>query len=384
MAGTVQGDYDAAFAPVKDLLQKFIDAGEELGASITVNIDGRNVVDIWGGYRDTARTSPWTRDTVTTVWSTTKTVTNLAALMLVDRGQLDLFEKVATYWPEFAANGKQDIEVRQLLAHTSGVSGWEPNINLEELYDLKLSTERLAAQKPWWKPGTASGYHMQNQGHLVGELVRRVSGKSLKQFIAEEIAGPLGADFQLGAAECDWERVAEIVPPPPLDFDFSKLPSDSPAFKTFTGQPAKPETANTPMWRKAAIGALNGHSNSRGVNGVLSAITLGGEVNGVRLLSQKTIDLIFQEQASGPDLVFGIPLRWGIGYALPLKPMPFFLPENTERICFWVGWGGSIAIMDLERRMTITYVMNKMAAGAIGSNRGDAYAKAIYAAVASM
>ncbi|OJD14486.1 hypothetical protein AJ78_05170 [Emergomyces pasteurianus Ep9510] len=385
MANAVQGDYEEAFAPVKDLFQKFIDTDEELGGSITVNIDGRNVMDIWGGHRDEARTSPWTRDTITNVWSTTKIITNLAALMLVDRGQLDVFEKVATYWPEFAANGKQDIEVRHFLAHTSGVSGWEQPVELADMFELKAATDKLATQKPWWEPGTASGYHAQNQGHLVGELVRRVSGKSLKQFVAEEIAGPLGADFQIGAGESDWDRIATIIPPPPMNVDMSALPADSPGVKTYTGPVANPAAPNTPAWRKAELGALNGHGNARSVARILSAVALGGgEVNGVRLLSQKTIDLIFQEQSNGVDLVLGIPIRWGIGFALPLQAMAPFLPEDTERICFWGGWGGSLAIADLERRMTITYMMNKMGPGIIGSSRSDAYVRAIYAALASL
>ncbi|PGH32905.1 hypothetical protein GX50_04318 [[Emmonsia] crescens] len=384
MAGTIQGGCDDAFAPVKDLFQKFLDTDEELGASITVNINGRNVLDIWGGHRDEARTLPWTSDTITNVWSTTKTVTNLAALILVDRGQLDLFEKVATYWPEFAAEGKQDIEVRHLLAHTSGVSGWEKPVELADIFNLKASTENLATQKPWWEPGTASGYHAQNQGHLVGELVRRVTGKSLTQFVAEDIAGPLGADFQIGAVERDWGRIADIVPPPPSNADLSALPADSLAIKTYTGPVANPPIANTPAWRKAELGAVNGHANSRSVAQILSAVSLGGEVNGVRLLSQKTIDLIFQEQSNSTDLVLGIPVRWGIGYALPLQATAPFLPENAERICFWGGWGGSLAIMDLDRRMTITYMMNKMGAGIIGSPRSNAYVQAIYAIVASL
>ena len=211
MADSVQGDCDSAFGPVKDLFQKFLNTDEELGASIIVNINGRTALDLWGGHRDQAHTSPWTRDTITNVWSTTKCVTNLAALMLTDRGQLNLFAPVATYWPEFAANGKQDIQVWHLLSHNSGVSGWEVPFRFRDMFDLKTSTEKLATQKPWWELGTASGYHAQNQGHLVGELVRRVSGKSLTQFIAEEIAGPLGADFQIGALESDWTFIADVV-----------------------------------------------------------------------------------------------------------------------------------------------------------------------------
>src|SRR5580692_10342144 len=191
------------FTAVRDALERNLDSAEELGASLVVDIDGDIVVDMWGGFRDQARTIPWSEHTITNVWSTTKTVTSLAALMLVDRGELDVDAPVARYWPEFGAQGKQDVLVRHLLSHASGVSGLEQPAVVEDLYDWDKSTSRMAAQAPWWEPGTASGYHALNFGHLIGEVVRRVSGKSLKQFVAEEIAGPLGADFQIGAAEGD-------------------------------------------------------------------------------------------------------------------------------------------------------------------------------------
>lgn len=166
--GVVSGYIHPSFAPVRDALAANLDAGVEVGASIVVNIDGENVVDIWGGYTDARRTRPWTEDSVVTVWSSTKTVTSLAALMLVDRGVLDVFRPVCHYWPEFAANGKERVEVRHLLSHTSGVSAWEQPFVPEDSFDLAASTSRLAAQAPWWEPGTASGYHASNFGHLIG------------------------------------------------------------------------------------------------------------------------------------------------------------------------------------------------------------------------
>lgn len=190
----VQGFCDARFAAVEETFQARLDADEELGASIAIVVDGEQVVDIWGGWADTDRTAPWAEDTITNVWSSTKTVTNLAALLLVDRGELDVHAKVARYWPEFGANGKQDVEVRHLLSHTSGVSAWEQPVTLEDIYDWDKSTARLAAQAPWWEPGTVSGYHALNQGHLVGEVMRRITGVPLGKFVAQEIAGPLGAD----------------------------------------------------------------------------------------------------------------------------------------------------------------------------------------------
>lgn len=372
----LQGTCDPRFDAVREAVQANVDSGEELGASLTLDIDGEIVVDLWGGYRDEARTTPWDEHTITNVWSSTKTVSALAALVLVDRGKLDVYAPVASYWPEFGANGKGDVEVRHLLSHTSGVSGLDQPATVEDLYDAEGAAARFASQAPWWKPGSASGYHAANYGHLIGELVRRVDGRGLKQFVAEELAGPLGADFQIGADESDAGRIAPVVPPPAGAFE---LAPDSPALKTFTGPGMAAEFANTPAWRRADMGGVNGHGNARSVARLLSPVARGGEVDGVRLLSPGTIDLIFDEQARGVDLVLGVPLRWGIGFGLPqLDTLPW-IPD--ERICFWGGWGGSMIVMDLGRRMTFSYMMNRMAPGIIGSERSAAYGRAVYAAL---
>jgi CubicO group peptidase (beta-lactamase class C family) len=376
----LHGRCDERFEAVRRLLARNLDSGEELGASIVVDIDGDIVIDMWGGFCDEARTIPWSEDTITNVWSSTKTVTSLAALMLVDRGELDVDAPVARYWPEFAAAGKQDIRVRHLMSHSSGVSGLDQPAVVEDLYDWQKSTSRMAAQAPWWEPGTASGYHALNYGHLVGEVVRRISGKTLKQFVAEEIAGPLGADFQIGAADSDWGRIANVVPPPPLPFDLEALGPDSPAVKTLTGPPVDAGVANTAGWRRADMGAVNGHGNARSVARIMSAVARGGEVGGIHLLSPETIDLIFHEQLNGVDLVLGVPLRWGIGFGLPRPDVLPWIPD--EKICFWGGWGGSMIVMDTGRRMTISYMMNKMGPGIIGSDRSAAYGQAIYDAIA--
>jgi CubicO group peptidase (beta-lactamase class C family) len=375
----VHGTCDGRFEAVRGALARNLETGEELGASLAVDIDGELVVDLWGGSCDQAGIIPWAEHTITNVWSSTKTVTSLAALMLVDRGELDVAAPVAAYWPEFAANGKQGVLVRHVLSHSSGVSGLDQPAVVEDLYDWQKATARMAAQAPWWEPGTASGYHALNYGHLVGELVRRVSGKPLKQFVAEEIAGPLGADFQIGAAERDWPRISDVVPPPPLPFDFEALGQDSPVVRTLTGPAVPAEAANTPGWRLADIGAANGHGNARSVARIMSAVSRGGQVDGIRLLGKETIDLIFREQLHGTDLVLGVPLRWGIGYGLPMPDLLPWIPD--ERICFWGGWGGSMIIMDAGRRMTISYMMNKMAPGIIGSERSATYGQAIYDAV---
>jgi len=353
------GTCSARFDPLRELFVSKLESGEELGASLAVNIDGEMVVDLWGGWADEARTAPWTENTITNVFSTTKTMTALAALVLVDRGELDLDAPVARYWPEFATNGKAEIKVRHLLSHTSGVSGWEQPITLEDLYDWDKSTALLAAQAPWWEAGTASGYHMMNYGHLIGEVIRHITSRRLGEFFAEHIAGPLGADFHIGLPPSEFHRVANVVPPPAAPanapkFDPTQLDPSSVAFKTWTNPTMQPlhECSPTEGWRRADIGAANGHSNARSVALLQSALACGGEVRSVRLLSPQTIDRVCEAQINGIDLVLGVPLTIGLGYGLALE---------GSRVCWGGGAGGSSVIIDVDRRITFAYVMNKMA-----------------------
>ena len=376
---TIHGTSDPRFARLGELLDSSIEAGADLGASVAVVIDGEPVVDIWGGWSDVERTIPWQADTITNVWSTTKTMTALAALVLVDRGLLDLHAPVARYWPEFAANGKERVEVRHLMSHTSGVAGWDQPVGLADVYDPERSVAMLAAQAPWWEPGSASGYHGINQGHLVGEVIRRITGQSLGRFFADEIAGPLGADFHIGLDPVHDGRVSIVVPPPPMDIDMSSIDQTSPAFRFFTGPPVDPTNSWTPEWRRAEIGAANGQGNARSVARIQSVVSNGGAIDGIRLLSPSTIDVIFDEQSNGVDLCLGVPLRWGVGYALPDREVFPYLPD--ARVCFWGGWGGSMVINDLDRRMTVAYMMNKMEAGIIGGVRSEALIRAVYEAV---
>jgi len=365
----VHGHCDPRFADVAAALAEEVDSGAELGASIAVDIDGDLVVDIWAGHADAARTVEWSQNTIVNFWSCTKTLTALAALMVVDRGLLDPFAPVAQYWPEFAANGKHRVQVRHLLAHTSGVSGWDPPFTLEDIYDWEKSTAHLARQAPWWPPGSASGYHAVTYGHLVGELLRRVTGITLKDFVHREIAEPVHADVQIGARAGDEHRIAELVPPPPARTLRDARTGDHLRRRTFAAFPpdaASVAVAHSAAWRGADIGASNGHGNARSLVRALSPITRGGSVNGVRLLSQDTIDLIFQEQSNGIDLVLGAPVRFGIGFAL-----------TEGRGCFWGGWGGSLIAMHPRRRTTFAYVMNKMGDGTLGSRRTARYAQLV-------
>ncbi|KGO41824.1 Beta-lactamase-like protein [Penicillium expansum] len=377
MAAT-HGVCDPAFKRVRDLFEQRLASGEEVGASICVNIDGKNVLDIWGGHADAAKTRSWEEDTLGVVFSTAKVVVAVAAMILVDRGLLDVEEKVSKYWPEFAANGKEDTKVWHILSHTSGVPHWDTRIPLETIYDTKTSTDMLAAQAPWYKAGEGSAYQVVCHGHLVGELVRRISGKSLKQFIADEITDPLGADFDLGVAEKDWPRTADIItcapaPLPPID-------PQSVAGKALSNLIMNPEDSQTPGFRGAEVGASNGFSNARALTRIGSIVSLKGTVDGKQYLGSKTIDQMVQERMSGVDQILFFHVRFGLGVALSVPQVVTFIPEGN--ICFWGGWGGSIVVMDLDRRMTISYTMNKMGLGISGNDNAKAYIEAIYEVMA--
>lgn len=369
----VHGSCDDRFEGVRAALAEHLDT-DELGASVAVDLDGETVVDLWGGSRDEARTTPWTEDTIVNVWSTTKCVLSLAALMLVEQGELDLDAPVGDYWPEFSAKGKKDVLVRHVMAHTSGVPAWEPPFSVRDMYDWESATDRLALQRPWWEPGTASGYHAAAQGFLVGELVRRITGMTFQRFVDEEITRPIRADFQIGARLDDWSRIASLVAPPRPGV----VPDPDPtsiAVRTFTAPTMSVKATASPEWRAADLGALNGHSNARGVLRVMRTLSLGGG----DLLSPTTVDRVFDVQADGVDLVLEAPFRFGIGYALtPTCSVPY-LPAG--RVAFWGGWGGSMVVMDLDRRLTISYVMNRMSSGLLGSERSEAYIRAVYAAL---
>lgn len=340
----IQGSYDGLFTEVPGALAALLDAGD-VGGSVAVFVDGEPVVDVWGGFADTDRTIPWQRDTITGVWSVTKTMTALCALVLADRGELDLSAPVARYWPEFAAQGKDGVLVRHLLSHTAGLPDWDGTV--EEIYDWPSATARLAAQAPQWEPGTAAGYHSLTQGFLVGEVVRRITGRSVGDFFADEVAGPLGADFRIGLSAEHDHRVALSVPPPSRDEDY---------FASAPGAAATPASAtrmrvrdgNSVAWRRAQIPAASGFGNARSVALVQSAMACGGTVRGVRLLSQAGCDRAWEEQFSGEDRILGMPMRWGLGYGL------------FGSTYGWGGWGGSMVMIEPDARMVVSYVTNQM------------------------
>lgn len=354
----VQGDCRDDFTGVREALEKNLDSGADIGASAAVFLDGEPVVDLWGGFLDEARTRPWQRDTIINNFSTTKTMTALCALILADRGELDLHAPVARYWPEFAAAGKERVEVCHLLGHTSGLPGWAEKVTLEDIYDHEKSAALLARQAPWWEPGTAAGYHPITFGPLLGEVVRRITGKTLGTFFAEEVAGPLDADYHIGTGPEHDGRVAVMIQSSPFIEPSGKDTFlDRAMFNPFVS----PQTSGTIGWRRTELGGSNGHGNARSVAAVQSVLACGGEARGVRLLSAAGCERVFELQADGSDLVIGYPIQWGMGYAVGsgLFGSMFGSRLDGRRVACWGGSGGSWVQNDLDARMTVAYVMNK-------------------------
>ncbi|MEM7077382.1 MAG: serine hydrolase domain-containing protein [Pseudomonadota bacterium] len=378
MSTEIHGYCDEKFAAVREAFERnFAEQGDQ-GASVALSVEGEIVIDLWGGYKDAAGTQAWEEDTIVNVYSTTKTMAALCALVLADRGAIDFYTPVAQYWPEFAQNGKQKVEVRHFMSHSAGLSGMDEAMAGEAFYDWNKVVDALARQAPWWEPGTASGYHALTQGHLIGEVVRRVTGKSLGTFFAEEIAGPLGADFHIGTGEAHWDRIGELLPPeeaPGLD---SGAPADSISARTFRNPAIDASASRTAGWRKAEIPAANGHGNARAVVRAQTPMANGGSAFGVDLLSPAGAAVIFDEQTSGDDLVLGVPLRFGMGYGLTSDTLPM---GPNEHIGYWGGWGGSTIVVDQDAHVCISYVMNKMFGGLLGDTRGFSLLQATYASL---
>jgi CubicO group peptidase (beta-lactamase class C family) len=313
----VNGFVEDRFAAVREAFEANFTSGADVGASFCATIEGETVVDLWGGFADQAKTRPWEKDTIVNVYSTTKTMTALTALLIADRGELDFDAPVAKYWPEFAANGKERIKVSHLMSHTSGLPGWREPITAEDLYDWDKLTSMLAAQAPLWEPGTASGYHPLTFGYLIGEVVRRITGKSLGTVFREEIAELLGADFHIGLAASEDARVADLIPfvLPPRAAGMVLSEVQEVALRNM---PLDVANTRTRAWRGAEIPAVNGHGNARSIAGVHVILANGGVAKGKRFLSEAGCRKALEQQIEGPDLVImGMPARFGPGLRSP-------------------------------------------------------------------
>jgi len=394
----IRGRCDERFSEVREAFRRNFDEEGDVGASTAVFADGELVVDLWGGHVDAERTRPWAEDSIINVFSSTKTMSFITTLLVADRGELDLDAPVARYWPEFAAAGKEQIPVRALMGHTAGLSGWDEPLQPTDLYDWEKCTSLLAAQAPWWEPGTKSGYHGLTQGYLLGEVVRRVTGRTIGTIFATEIAGPLGADFHIGLPPEHDARVIPVIPPPP-----PARPVDAPGegtdgnegssttlagagaarsgipYRTFANPLLSARQTREEAWRRAEVPAANGHGNARSVATVQAVVANGGELNGRRVLSEAICQRIFEVQAAGRDLVLGVGVTFGMGYGLNSPKAPI---GPNPRICYWGGWGGSLVVADLDARLCVAYVMNRMGEGTVGDQRAHTILQAAHRALA--
>ncbi|MFD7897093.1 serine hydrolase domain-containing protein [Streptomyces sp. NPDC059743] len=370
---TIDGEAAAGFEPVREAFAVNFARHGDIGAAVCVYRDGRPVVDLWGGTADPDTGRPWTRETLQLVYSATKGATATAAHLLAQRGALDLDAPVATYWPEFAANGKADIPVRWLLSHQAGLVALDQPVPLAEALAWQPMVAALAAQPPQWTPGTAHGYHGRTFGWLVGEVIRRVSGRTPGRFFADEIAAPLGLDFFIGLPTSERDRLSRMVYQQP-DADFTTAPAESipEELRELVAAMLDPNSLsnrafavtdpaeidfNSPEVQAAELPASNGIGTARGLARMYAALI--GEVDGVRLLTPETLASATKEQAGGTDQVMLIPSRFSSGYMLPTGTNPMTGPTSFGH----AGRGGSLAFADPEHGIAFGYVMNHIIEG---------------------
>ena len=376
VSAAIHGAADPAFAPVAEAFSENFRTRGDIGASLAVVVDGQMVVDLWGGSLDAAGTRPWTRQSVVNVWSTTKGVTALCFAMLVDRGLADYQAPVARWWPEFAAGGKGEVTVAQLLSHQAGLCSFSEPAVIEDYYDQPRASARFAAQTPFWPPGSRSGYHAISIGTLANELFRRIEGRSLGRFIAEELSGPFGLDLTLGLPVSEEGRRAEMIAPPELgtaNMATDLNPSQAAAYLNPVVEPLLPNTA---AWRACEIPSANGFSNARSLARLFGAVAADGMLDGRRIVSRETLAAATTEQIRGVDEVLGVPARWGIGFLLNTDGL--YGPQ--EAAFGHSGWGGSFVMIDPVRRMVVAYAMNRMGTDLVGDPRDVALIAAAYQA----
>jgi CubicO group peptidase (beta-lactamase class C family) len=393
----VEGTVAAGYEGVREAFERnFVEEGER-GASCAVYVDGELKVDLWGGVADAATGRPWTEDTLALVYSATKGATAILCNLLAERGELELDVPVADYWPEFAANGKAGIPVRMLLTHEAGLPVVEARLTREEVLEWTLVVEALAAQAPLWEPGTAHGYHALTCGWLLGEVVRRATGRPLGQLFAELVATPLGLDLFIGLPATEESRVAALLDAPPPDMRaVDQLPDPSlresvlemiaamedsasllaRALSTNGALPAPDARSwNDPRVRAAELPAANGVTNARSLARMYAACI--GEVDGVRLLHPRTLDDATVERVAGPDRVLVVPTRFGTGFTLP---SPLFRPLS-EASFGHAGAGGALGFADRDAGVGFGYVQNQGGSAPAGDPRTARLVEAIRTAL---
>ena len=352
----IHGECDPQFSKVKETFEKLHQEDREIGSCFAVYKDGKPLVDLWGGFQDEDRTKPWQKDNLVTVYSTTKGVAAFCIALAMEKGLLKYEEKVSTYWPEFANNGKEDITVGMLMSHQAGICSPETR-NVDDYYNQNLMAEKLAGMTPIWEPGTASGYHSMTFGWLTSELILRVTGKSLGTYFREEVGDQHEIDFFIGLPESEDHRVAELVP-----FDIVRNEnSEQQKIELTEAQKSQRNSAgtldihNTKAWRQAEIPSANGQGNAGGLAKFYSLIV--PEDNSIKLLKDDTVNQMTTMQIEGRDLVLAVQVRWGVGFILN-KHKVIYGP--VESAFGHSGYGGSCAFGDPENKIGVSYVMNRM------------------------
>jgi len=353
----VHGSCSARFERVRDAFIQNFEVDGEVGASFAVCEGDRMVVDLWAGWADEASARPWERDTLVNVFSIGKAVTSICLHHLVERGLVDLDAPVSTYWPEFARAGKDQVPVHAVLSHRAGLPAVRAPLPDEAVYSWPAMTEALAEQRPWWEPGTAHGYHVNTFGFLVGEVIRRVSGMSMGDYIRRHVSGPLGVEFHIGLPEACDEKVAAFLrygSEVPAVLDAS--PTDDRILMIFNSyyNPAGLSgigIVNTRRWRAAEVPSTNGHSNARSVARIFAGLANG------ELLDEQTLVRATSEHSSGPDLILGRPSRFGLGFQLSQAERPM---GTSPRAFGHFGAGGSMGFADPDRGLGLGYTMNVM------------------------
>jgi CubicO group peptidase (beta-lactamase class C family) len=341
-------------------VSNFVERGE-VGAAVALSVAGRVVVDLWGGWADRARRRPWRHETLVNFFSVGKGLSALCAHRVVERGLVDLDTAIARYWPEFGAAGKEDITLRQVLAHQAGLPAVRDPLPDGAMLDWGVMIRALERQAPWWQPGTAHGYHVNTFGYLVGEVVRRVTGMTLGSLLQAEVAGPLGADVHIGLPASEHGRVAEFLWPAlgPRP-DSAALTDDQLMRWNAHWNPPGISGAgwvNTAAWRAAEIPSTNGHGTARGIARVYAALAGWGVVDGVRILAAPVLRSAVAEHSCGADRVLERPSRFGLGFQLTQPERP--LGPNAGAFGHF-GAGGSLGFCDPEADVAFGYVMNDL------------------------
>ena len=399
----ISGYCEDNFIEARNIFEKSISSGFELGGSIAVEVQGKKVIDLWGGHLDHSKSKAWEENTLVNVFSTTKGIAAICLLQLIEKGLLDIEKPVCEYWPEFSVNGKENIPVKYLFCHKAGLCGVREPLESGAFSNWDLITSELAKQEPLWEPGTAHGYHAITYGHLVGELLRRIDGRTIGQYFKEEIAEPLNLDFWIGLPDSEFDRVSDIYPskPGPLQYLFpllTKLPrfvlpgrakflldfgdTSKPVGAAFNNPPISSNRgmeANTKQWRNAEIPAANGHGTARSIAKLYGILANGGSRDGIHVLSPETIEKGRQTQSDGKDLVLGgMRTRFGLGFMLGTENVSMGPNPNAFG---HGGAGGSLGFSDPDNNISLGFVMNQMHQGITAWKTATDVAESVYKAL---